>query len=84
VGTEVSRAGGYIDYNKEELIDNLDKYNNNNNNNNLKQIPFDVKIPKTIKVSYQGKYSEFDWQFNIRFDRSFRSDINISIPIKII
>jgi len=76
MGTEVSRAGGYTDYNKDELKENLDKYNNN-----LKQIPFEVKIPKDIKMSYKGKYSEFGWQFNIRFDRSFRSDINISIPV---
>jgi hypothetical protein len=76
MGTEVSRAGGYTDYNKDELKENLDKYNNN-----LKQIPFEVKIPKDIIMSYKGKYSEFGWELNIRFDRSIRSDINISIPI---
>ena len=76
MGTEVSRAGGYTDYNKDELKEYLDK-----DDNNLKQIPFEVKIPKDIKMSYKSKNSEFGWQFNIRFDRTIRSDINISIPI---
>jgi hypothetical protein len=79
MGTETSRASIYTDYNKSEHKKNLDKYNNN-----LKQFTFEMKIPKDIKRSYKGKYSEFSWQFNIRFNRSFRSDINVAIPIIIV
>jgi hypothetical protein len=79
MGIEISRASGYTDHNKSEHKKDLDKYNNN-----LKEIEFEMKIPKDIKRSYKGKYSEFGWQFNIRFNRSFRSDIDVSIPIIII
>ena len=79
MGTEISKASRYTDYNKYEHKKSLDKYNNN-----LKQFTFEMKIPKDIKRSYKGKHSEFGWKFNIRFNRLFRSDINVSIPVLII
>lgn len=79
MGREYARASEYTDSNKSEIRTKLDKYSND-----IKQFKFEITIPKDIKRSYKGKYSEFSWQFNIRFNRSFRSDINVSIPVIII
>lgn len=80
MGTEYARAAGYTDSHRSEIRTKLDKYYNNN----INQFTFEITIPKDIKRSYRGKYSEFSWQFNIRFNRSFRSDISVSIPVIII
>jgi len=62
-------------------------YNDTNDKSNSIRgysIPFYAQVPKVVNKSYVGKYSEYFWAFEVKFDIPFTKDVHAKAILDIV
>jgi hypothetical protein len=84
-GIECASAQGLQRISTIEKYENKIALNENENRgNNGNTIPFEFEIPRGVKPSYVGKYSEYFWGLEVKVNIAWSSDISARTLLEIV